>query len=155
MSIIPSSLCLHCYHSNILTVDWQYARVVSKTNRGTGDGIVLDQARLGNEKRNTLTHEIGHWLGLEHTFGDVGSLCTLDDGLLDTTRTSGSSRVVYECEQVACSGSTPGRIENHMSVRPSCQMLSHWSFEAKHLCIVFPMPRSRHQRRHDQSWLHQ
>ncbi|KAG4414011.1 hypothetical protein IFR04_012878 [Cadophora malorum] len=92
-----------------------YARVVSKTNRGTGDGIVLDQARLGNEKRNTLTHEIGHWLGLEHTFGDVGSLCTLDDGLLDTTRTSGSSRVVYECEQVACSGSTPGRIENHMS----------------------------------------
>ncbi|KAK0101723.1 hypothetical protein ONS95_006878 [Cadophora gregata] len=92
-----------------------YSRVISQSNQGTGDGIVIDQARLGNEKRNTLTHEMGHWLGLEHTFGDVGSLCTLDDGLLDTTRTSGSSKVIYECDQVPCFGSTAGRVENHMS----------------------------------------
>ncbi|KAH6721558.1 hypothetical protein BKA61DRAFT_666313 [Leptodontidium sp. MPI-SDFR-AT-0119] len=92
-----------------------YSKVVSKTSQGTGDGIVMDQARLGNEKRNTLTHELGHWLGLEHTFGDVGSLCTLDDGLLDTTRTSGAADTIYNCEQAPCFGAGSNRVENHIS----------------------------------------
>lgn len=76
----------------------------------------MDQARLGNEAQNTLVHEAGHWLGLEHTFGDLGSLCTLDDGLLDTTRTSGDIYVVFECFQIPCDIDATRRIENWMSV---------------------------------------
>ncbi|KAL3417999.1 metalloprotease [Phlyctema vagabunda] len=91
-----------------------YAEVV-KSVETAGDGIIMDHNRLGNEKRNTLVHELGHWLGLEHTFGNPGSLCTLDDGLLDTTRTSGDPATISNCEQVACDGTAPARIVNWMS----------------------------------------
>jgi hypothetical protein len=76
----------------------------------------MDQARLGNEAQNTLVHEVGHWLGLEHTFGDAGSLCTLDDGLLDTTRTSGARASIFNCYQKPCDSETEARINNWMSV---------------------------------------
>jgi hypothetical protein len=82
----------------------------------TGDGIVMDQARLGTEAQNTLVHEIGHWMGLEHTFGMVGAYCTMDDGLLDTTRTSGDPTTIFDCFQKRCDNSnTYDRINNWMS----------------------------------------
>ena len=44
------------------------------------DGVVL----LASEFKDghTLTHEVGHWLGLRHTWGDA--LCG-DDGVGHTT----------------------------------------------------------------------
>jgi len=55
------------------------------------DGLVLDPRFFGtmgtalspyNEGRST-THEVGHWLGLDHIWGVSGS-CTIDDGIDDT-----------------------------------------------------------------------
>lgn len=53
------------------------------------DGIVIDPSRWGTDfSRNllgrTLVHEMGHYLGLRHTWGTVIGDCTEDDGLADT-----------------------------------------------------------------------
>lgn len=59
----------------------------------------------------TLAHEVGHWLGLHHTFGDTntsGVDCG-DDGVDDTPITRGS--VVGTCD-TTLSTCTPGVIEN-------------------------------------------
>lgn len=32
----------------------------------------------------TATHEVGHWLGLRHIWGDNGGACTGSDGIADT-----------------------------------------------------------------------
>jgi len=52
----------------------------------TIDGIVLDyDIGMGG---NVLTHEVGHYLGLDHTWGGSGS-CASDDGFTDTPNTIG------------------------------------------------------------------
>ena len=52
------------------------------------DGIVLNYTKVGNDIANdigrTLTHEVGHWLGLMHIWGDDSGACTGDDGINDT-----------------------------------------------------------------------
>ncbi|CAM2005041.1 Peptidase-M43 domain-containing protein [Acanthopleuribacter pedis] len=50
------------------------------------DGIVLDVAfsPVGGEGGATFIHEVGHWLGLRHTFGPS---CATDNDLVDDTET--------------------------------------------------------------------
>lgn len=52
------------------------------------DGIVLNYTKVGNDLSNdigrTLVHEIGHWFGLFHIWGDDNGACTGDDGIADT-----------------------------------------------------------------------
>ena len=45
------------------------------------DGVVLKANEMGSAVSSTLTHEVGHWLGLFHTWGDA--VCG-DDGIYDT-----------------------------------------------------------------------
>lgn len=53
------------------------------------DGIVLDY-QLSAPSGRTLTHEMGHFLGLNHTWEGTGSgTCGDDDGLSDTPFTAG------------------------------------------------------------------
>ncbi len=58
----------------------------------TRDAVVMTASFLDDVKETrNLTHEIGHWLGLAHTFGntnDPGQVCG-DDGVCDTPPTKG------------------------------------------------------------------
>lgn len=62
------------------------------------DGIVLDY-NLGVNNDNVLTHEVGHYLGLSHTWGAGG--CVADDGFADTPNTFGPS---FNQPAASCSG---------------------------------------------------
>lgn len=80
------------------------------------DGVVIRWqtfGRTGNvqapyNRGRTTTHEIGHWLGLRHIWGDGG--CGVDDFCTDTP-TSGQPN--YNCVAVTSCGS-PDMIENYM-----------------------------------------
>ena len=73
------------------------------------DGIVLRNAQFGPNNRCTanlctrsLTHEIGHFFGLPHTWGHTNTPgaqtnCNLDDGIADTPNTAGYDQALGAC----------------------------------------------------------
>ena len=75
------------------TAGYAYKPTVSSLPPASIDGIVIDY-NLGMPPTNrVLTHEIGHYLGLSHTWGNSNqaSGCSQDDGLADTPNTAGPS----------------------------------------------------------------
>lgn len=75
---------------------------VNSFNARTGDGIItlhdyVGSIGTGNYSRSrTLTHEVGHWINLAHTWGngnDPGVIgnCNIDDGVSDTPNTLGNT----------------------------------------------------------------
>lgn len=78
------------------------------------DGIVIDY-NLGVNNEHVTSHEIGHYLGLDHTWGGSGG-CGNDDGFADTPNTAGPSfNYPGSCgpNQQTCSG-TQTQYENFM-----------------------------------------
>lgn len=71
------------------TAGYAYRPSMSSLPNSNIDGIVIDY-NLGVNNDNILTHEIGHYLGLDHTWGGSGS-CSSDDGFTDTPNTIGPS----------------------------------------------------------------
>ena len=95
------------------------------------DGSIIDYRYFGRQigtVRNstyccgrTATHEIGHWLGLIHTWGDA--VCG-DDHVADTPTSEGSNQTIY-CKDIfsTCSGKrTRNMIENYMDYSPDMCM---------------------------------
>lgn len=82
------------------------------------DGIVIKSNKIGvqgDSYGRTLTHEIGHFLGLRHVWGDGG--CTQDDFCEDTPRANASAE---NCTPKHSCGSRD-MIENYMDYSPdSC-----------------------------------
>lgn len=76
-----------------------YATFPSSVNGGAGasvDGIVMRSDNIGNigtasgSNRHTLSHEIGHWINLSHTWGNGNLGGCASDNVADTPTTSGS-----------------------------------------------------------------
>ncbi len=72
---------------------------------GHQDGIVVDYERFGfinnNNRGRTLTHELGHYLGLQHVWGvTTGLSCNTDDGIDDTPN---SMQPYYGCPSLGVS----------------------------------------------------
>ena len=89
-------------------------------NRNT-DGVVMSPQFFGSSAKGsgfylenrfdlgrTTTHEVGHFLGLRHIWGDGN--CSRDDGIADTPNASGSNS---GCRQKTTCGSAD-MIENYM-----------------------------------------
>lgn len=104
---------------------YAYKPTVSSLPPASIDGIVIDY-NLGMDPGNrVLTHEIGHYLGLSHTWGSVdGAGCSSNDGLTDTPNTAGPSfDYPLSCSglQQTCPG-TNTQYENYMDYS-SCTVM--------------------------------
>lgn len=98
---------------------------------GLGDGVVIQYQAFGSNNPNVLdagsgplevlgrtsSHEVGHYLGLRHIWGDGG--CTEEDGIDDTPNASDQSQ--FDCDDTknTCSDliagvDLPDMIENYM-----------------------------------------
>lgn len=84
------------------------------------DGVVFDYRYIGNmgtatspyNKGRTAVHEIGHWLGLWHIWGDDGNSCSGTDYVTDTPNQASEN---YTCPTTngavrtdACTSTSPG-----------------------------------------------
>ncbi|MDX2250462.1 MAG: PKD domain-containing protein [Bacteroidia bacterium] len=88
------------------------------TGRADADGVVISYNTFGTtgtvvapfDKGRTATHEIGHWLGLRHVWGD--GPCGTDDFCKDTPETG---QATFACPPgvVGCSGAN-AMIQNYM-----------------------------------------
>jgi len=84
------------------------------------DGVVLLYNSVGRPPANpfsgaynkgrTATHEVGHWLGLRHIWGD-GSSCTATDYCADTPPSDAAN---YGCPTTHSSCSGPDMVQNYM-----------------------------------------
>lgn len=98
------------------------------------DGVVVHYRAFGNTGTaqppfnlgRTLTHEIGHFFGLKHIWGDDGGTCNQDDGVEDTPLQGNQN---YGCPTFpftdACSNTAPGvMFMNYMDyVNDACMFL--------------------------------
>jgi len=86
------------------------------------DGVVIDYQTFGStdkgtfpvltapyDKGRTATHEVGHWLGLRHIWGD--GACGVDDFCGDTPEAGAAN---YGCPTGTSSCSSTDMIENYM-----------------------------------------
>ena len=89
---------------------------IASENRLT-DGVVIDTDFFGvnpgltpESIGRTCTHEVGHFLGLRHTWGDGG--CSVDDFCEDTPRSNSSN---FGCPDVTSCGSKD-MVQNYMDL---------------------------------------
>jgi len=83
------------------------------------DGIAITTSAFGAgsntdapyNKGRTLTHEVGHWLNLDHPWGDNEGDCNEDDGVSDTPQTDGPN---YYCPLTHVSCSDLNMVQNYM-----------------------------------------
>lgn len=105
--------------------------VVAINNSRLYDGVVIDFQYVGDNLTTggrfasygrTLTHEIGHYLGLRHVWGDGG--CSVDDFCADTPNQSvtydadfnnQNSRDVCPPDPIPASCGTPDMYSNYMN----------------------------------------
>ncbi len=91
------------------------------------DGVVINYNAFGSrsiypdgtyqllyDHGRTATHEIGHWLGLRHVWGDGG--CDVDDFCADTPLAAGPNESYCKDQRVDSCPDSPGKdmVENYM-----------------------------------------
>lgn len=92
---------------------------LSGSGSATTDGVVLLHTSVGRPPANpfggiynggrTATHEVGHYLGLRHIWGDGG--CSVDDFCSDTPTSDAAN---YNCPTTHVSCGTVDMVQNYM-----------------------------------------
>lgn len=92
--------------------------VVHYTAVGSNSSVGLDDNFPGNEGGRTLTHEVGHYLGLRHTWGDAFfDGCAADDGIADTPNIANNNNFACNFNANTCNDGVddlPDMAENYM-----------------------------------------
>jgi len=113
-----------------------YAYLPGSSQAAT-DGIVVLHTQLGsigtsggsNFSARTLTHEVGHWFNLLHTWGDTNSPgdaanCSTDDNVTDTPNTIGVANQNCNLAQSTC-GMPVDNVQNYMDYSSCAKMFTN------------------------------
>ena len=110
------------------------------------DGVVIRSDYVGsigtsngsNYTERSLTHEVGHWLDLPHTWGSsntpgIASNCTIDDGISDTPNTIGVDDFSCNTAQNTC-GQTDN-VQNYMDYASCHYMFTEGQKTRMHVAL--------------------
>jgi len=105
------------------------------------DGIVIRYDFVGassNYDQRVLTHEVGHWLDLPHTWGGtndpgIAINCSNDDFVQDTPNTIGVSNFSCNYSQVTCN--TLDNVENYMDYAGCSYMFTNGQKDRMHMAL--------------------
>lgn len=109
------------------------------------DGIVVRYDAFGNtgnvtspfNRGRTATHEVGHWLGLRHIWGDGG--CTVDDFCNDTPTSDEANR---NCPTTHVSCGTTDMVQNYMDyTNDACMNIFTQDQKTRMLTVMAASPR--------------
>ena len=105
--------------------------VLHYTAVGRNNPAANDDGMTENNEGRTAVHEIGHYLGLRHIWGDALALfgedgCEVDDGISDTPNANDQAGYVCDFNKNTCSGDVfgssgqdlPDMVENYMDYSP-------------------------------------
>ncbi|QJE03190.1 zinc metalloprotease [Massilia forsythiae] len=92
----------------------------------------------------TATHEIGHWLNLNHIWGDDGSGCSGTDNVADTPNQGGANTGVPGFPHVSCSNGPNGDMfMNYMDYVDDRAMVMFTAGQATRMQACLDGPRSQ------------
>ncbi len=110
------------------------------------DGIVIRHDYTGGigtssgttYHKRALTHEIGHYLDLPHTWGStnqpgLSSNCNIDDGIFDTPNTIGIDNFSCNTSQVTCG--TLDNVQNYMDYGSCPKMFTEGQKDRMHTTL--------------------
>jgi PKD repeat protein len=110
------------------------------------DGIVIRHDYVGgigtsngsNYTERSLTHEVGHWLNLPHTWGSTNtpgdpSNCNLDDGIMDTPNTAGTGNFTCNTAQNTCG--FIDNVQNYMDYSSCHKMFTNGQRSRMHAAL--------------------
>ncbi len=106
--------------------------VIHYTTLGRNNPSANDDNMTENNSGRTAVHEIGHYLGLRHIWGDANALfganngCDLDDGIIDTPNASDQAGYICDFNKNTCDNDNfgsngqdlPDMVENYMDYSP-------------------------------------
>jgi PKD repeat protein len=104
----------------------------SVANYPAGDGIVMLHTYVGSigtsapSRSRTLTHEVGHWINLHHTWGSsntpaLATNCDIDDNVSDTPNTRGWQ----SCSLSGTTCNSLDNVENYMEYSYCSKMFTN------------------------------
>jgi PKD repeat protein len=110
------------------------------------DGIVMRNdytgsfgtANSSNYTERSLSHEVGHWLNLPHTWGSsntpgLASNCGIDDGIFDTPNTIGVANFTCNTAQSTCGAID--NVQNYMDYASCHKMFTQGQVDEMHLAL--------------------
>jgi len=110
------------------------------------DGIVMRNDYTGsfgtannsNYTERSLSHEVGHWLNLPHTWGSsntpgLASNCGIDDGIGDTPNTIGVGNFTCNTAQNTCG--QIDNVQNYMDYASCHKMFTEGQKDAMHVAL--------------------
>jgi len=101
-----------------LSHDWDFTSFVSPERQGV---VINYRCFLDSQYFNILAHEIGHYLGLKHIWGNSDYSCDNDDGIEDTPLSATPSYTCDYSKNICNTGADdlPDMVENIMDYSPA------------------------------------